>query len=255
MNTVAIVQARMGSTRLPGKVLRRLDGLSIVELICERLKNCETIDRIVVATSRSEKDDPLAEELKRIGIPCYRGDESDVLDRYFQAASVERADIVVRITGDCPLIDPEVVDTVVRTLKESPALAYVSNFAPPTFPDGLDAEAMTFAALSRMWQEARSAFDREHVTPYLRANPEWFPQVNIASDIDYSGYRWTLDEERDFAFLHAFVASAKALGIDPRLAGLESWLHVAENEPRLSQINEGIVRNAGSMQPTGGSGL
>jgi spore coat polysaccharide biosynthesis protein SpsF (cytidylyltransferase family) len=247
MKVVAIVQARMGSTRLPGKVLRLLNGITVLELIYERLSQCRTLDEIVIATSLSNNDDAVAEAMERLKIPVYRGDEHDVLDRYYRVASVTMADVVVRITGDCPLIDPEIVDAVVDEFVERfPALHYASNIHPPTFPDGLDVEVFSYEALEQAWKESDSRFDREHVTPFIHGRPRSFPQANIELTRNYSGLRWTLDEERDYAFLSALVAKAVEHGIDPRMASFEHWLDILEQNADLLEINREIPRNEGS---------
>ncbi|RED65057.1 cytidylyltransferase domain-containing protein [Cohnella lupini] len=247
MKVVAIVQARMGSSRLPGKVLRLLNGNTVLELIHERLSQCRTLDEIIIATSLSNNDDAIAEAMERLKIPVYRGDEHDVLDRYYRVASLTMADVVVRITGDCPLIDPEIVDAVVDEFVERyPSIRYASNIHPPTFPDGLDVEVFSYDALERAWKESDSRFEREHVTPFIRGRPHSFPQANIESTRDYSGLRWTLDEERDYAFLSALVAKAVEHGIDPMMASFEHWLDILERNPDLPEIIRDIERNEGS---------
>ncbi|BBI31776.1 spore coat protein [Cohnella abietis] len=247
MKVVAIIQARMGSSRLPGKVLRLLDGITVLELIVERLSECRTLHEIVVATSVSEKDDAVAKEMERLNIAVFRGDEKDVLDRYYRAATLTKADAVLRITGDCPLIDPEVVDAVVESfVKRYPSLQYSSNIHPPTFPDGLDVEVFSYEALEQAWKEATSPFEREHVTPYIHSKPHMFAKANVGSSEDYSRLRWTLDEEEDYLFLSALIDKAREWGINPRLATLEHWIHILEQYPQLTELNSGIVRNAGS---------
>ncbi|QJD87190.1 cytidylyltransferase domain-containing protein [Cohnella herbarum] len=247
MKVVAIIQARMGSSRLPGKILRSLDGISVLELIHKRLSQCGSLHEIVVATSSSEKDDAVEKEMLRLNIEVYRGDENDVLDRYYRVAAMTGADVIVRITGDCPLIDPGIVDTVVGSfLDQYLSLHYVSNIHPPTFPDGLDVEVFSFEALERAWKEADNPFDREHVTPFIHRHPQWFPCNNVAASQDYSGMRWTLDEEKDYEFLLALTEKAAELGVSARLATLEDWFRIVERYPRLAEINGGYQRNEGS---------
>ncbi|WP_123041908.1 cytidylyltransferase domain-containing protein [Cohnella candidum] len=249
MRIAAIVQARMGSTRLPGKVLRPLGGVPVIQWIYERLSKCRNLDQIVVATGESAADDEFAETLKRLGIPVFRGSEHDVLDRYYRAARAIRADAVVRITGDCPLIDPAVVDAVVARFNEGqPELRYVSNINPPTYPDGLDVEVFTIEALYQAWRQSEWASEREHVTPYMRNRPDLFPQDHIRCEKDYSHYRWTLDEERDWSFLTALVSLASDKGWEPREVSFPEWLSLIESHSDLTGRNEGILRNEGEMK-------
>ncbi len=244
MKVAAVVQARMGSTRLPGKVLLKLDGTPVIQWICERLSRCEQLQEIVVATSDRAADDRLADALRRIGIRVFRGSENDVLDRYYRAARAVRADAVVRVTGDCPLIDPELVDeTVMRLRAGQPDLQYVSNIQPPTYPDGLDAEAFTLEALYRTWREAQWSSEREHVTLYMRNRPELFLQENLRCEQDVSHHRWTLDEEKDYRMLCELVRLAAEAGLDPREAGYRQWLALIASHPRVVQLNAGIERN------------
>jgi spore coat polysaccharide biosynthesis protein SpsF (cytidylyltransferase family) len=247
MKVVAIVQARMGSSRLPGKVLRLLDGITVLELIHERLSKCRTLHEIVVATSLSEQDDAVAKEMERLNIAVYRGDEHDVLDRYYRVAAITKADAVVRITGDCPLIDTGVVDIVVdKFVKLSPLLHYVSNIHPPTFPDGLDVEVFSYEALERAWKEANTRFDREHVTPFIHGHPNWFPQANVEASQDYSQLRWTLDEEKDYTFLSALIEKSIERGGNPRLDSFMHWMNILEQHPNLLELNNELQRNEGS---------
>ncbi|MBW5448356.1 NTP transferase domain-containing protein [Cohnella sp. CFH 77786] len=249
MRIAAIVQARMGSTRLPGKVLRELGGTPVIAWICERLSRCKLLDEIVVATGDSPSDDVLADKLNRLGIHVFRGSEHDVLDRYYRAARAVRTDAVVRVTGDCPLIDPELVDETVRKfLDGQPELRYVSNIQPPTYPDGLDVEVFTLEALYQAWRQAEWSSEREHVTPFMRNHPELFPQDHVRSDLDYSHHRWTLDEEKDWAFLSSLVRLAAEEGMEPKQVAFRGWLGLLERNSDLTAVNEGIVRNEGALR-------
>jgi len=246
---VAIVQARMGSTRLPGKVLLELGGKPVIQWICERLSRCKQLQEIVVATGDRTADNKLADAVKGLSIPVFRGSEQDVLDRYYRAARAVRADAVVRVTGDCPLIDPGLVDETAGLLRAGqPGLQYVSNIHPPIYPDGLDAEAFTLEALYRAWHEAEWASEREHVTLYMRNHPERFPQDHIRGDQDLSHHRWTLDEEKDYRFLGALIRLADKAGIDPREASWRQWLELAAKHPEVARINDGIQRNEGAWK-------
>src|SRR5215470_15506655 len=166
---VAIIQARMGSTRLPGKVLLDIAGQPMLGRVISRVCRAKTIEQIVVATSTAAADDAVSAFCAERGIVCFRGSETDVLDRYYQAARLVQAKTIVRITADCPLLDPEVIDLTVSRFLEG-GWDYISNVNPPTFPDGLDTEVFSFAALERAWREATSVTHREHVTPYLRTS-------------------------------------------------------------------------------------
>ncbi len=197
---VAIIQARMGSTRFPGKTLADLAGRSMLSRVVQRVRLVPTIDQVVVATSTSAGDAAIADFCERDGIPCFRGSEGDVLDRFYNAAKNYGADIVVRITADCPLIDPAVIDRVVERFR-SEGCDYASNTLRYTYPDGLDTEVFSIAALERAWREARKPSEREHVTPYLRAGG--FRVVNVEGDLPLHGnqQRWTVDHPGDLDFV------------------------------------------------------
>jgi spore coat polysaccharide biosynthesis protein SpsF len=203
MNILAIVQARMGSTRLPGKILRDLAGEPMLARVINRVRRCRTLTGVVVATTTEPRDDTLGELCARRSWPCVRGSEEDVLDRYYQAARQNRADVVVRITADCPLIDPAVVDRVVTEfLDRRPAVQYACNFlARRTFPRGLDAEVFGFDVLEQMWREDDNPAWREHVTEYLLHHPERFAVHGVLHDCDLSHLRWTVDTPEDLEFV------------------------------------------------------
>jgi spore coat polysaccharide biosynthesis protein SpsF len=201
MTTVAIIQARMGSTRLPGKVLTDLAGEPALVHVVERTRRATTLDAVVVATTAQPADESIVQLCTERGYPCVRGSEDDVLDRYYRAAQQYHADVVVRITADCPLIEPAIIDHVVQTFRRH-RCDYVSNSLPPrTYPRGLDVEVFRFAALARAWHEDTNPTWREHVTPYIRRNPERFSLHAVAHDGDYSAMRWTVDTEEDLALV------------------------------------------------------
>lgn len=203
MQVVAIVQARTGSERLPGKVLKTLGGKPVVLHVLDRLRRTRLVDGLVLATTDRAQDDPLADLAREgEGVLVFRGSEDDVLERYALAAQAAAADIVVRVTSDCPLIDPRVVDAGVDLLLRSlPDCDYVSNTLERTFPRGLDTEVFTRAALERAHEEARDPYEREHVTPFIWRRPERFRIRQLHSDTDASDGRWTLDTEEDLEFL------------------------------------------------------
>lgn len=245
MKVVAIVQARMGSTRLPNKVMKTLMGVPMIELLLERLSKSNQIDQIVLATSTDPKNAPLVEHVERLGYTCIRGSETDVLARYLVAARQAQADVVVRITGDCPLIDAALVDqTIVRF--NSTKVDYLSNTSPATYPDGLDTEVFSIEALERAGHETQEPFDHEHVTPYLR-RPGLFKTGVLAHDQDLSWLRWTVDEPADFE-----VVSKVFQHFAPNIHF--SWkdvLALQQQNPEIFAANHNIIRNEGAAMGTG----
>ena len=246
LGTIAIVQARMGSSRFPGKVLKEVaPGQSMMAFLLTRLARCTELDRIVVATTNHAQDDGLAEHVRLLGFEVYRGSENDVLDRYYQAAQVWSPRVVVRVTGDCPLIDPELVAAVVRSLDKE-GVDYASNVSPPSYPDGLDVEAFTFMALQQAAQEAHEPEHREHVTGYLYESG-LFKTTNVSNTTDESPARWTVDEPVDYSVIRDVVK---------RFAGRTdfSWrevLALQKAEPALFAPNQAIKRNEGAEINTG----
>jgi len=200
---VAIIQARMGSTRLPGKVLMDLSGKPALVRCVKRTSRTKMIDAVGVATTIKSADDDIANLCNQHGIRCFRGSEEDVLDRYYHAATVFEADIIVRITGDCPLIEPAIIDqTIADFMALAPEIDYACNFMPiQTFPRGLETEVLFFEVMERVWREDKNLAWREHVTTYIRKNAELFRISGISSKIDYSNLRWTLDTEEDLQFV------------------------------------------------------
>lgn len=204
-----VIQARMGATRLPGKVLADLgDGTTVLRSVLDRVWAVPSIRRVVVATSREPRDDAIVDKCTEWGVPCYRGSERDVLDRFYRAAALEQLSAVVRITADCPLLDPGVVEQVVRRFVQSGA-DYASNVHPPTFPDGLDCEVVRIEALEAAWDEAQDAFSREHVMPYIWKQPERFVLVNVESTGQYAHLRWTLDTAEDLEHIRRLYRQRK----------------------------------------------
>jgi glutamate-1-semialdehyde 2,1-aminomutase len=245
VKTIAIVQARMGSTRLPKKVMRLINGVPTIELLLRRLSKAKRVDQIVVATSIDPRNQPLLDHVRRLGFEAVQGSENDVLDRYCQAAKRYEPDAIVRITGDCPLIDPELVDQAIEAYWAQD-VAYLSNSAPPVFPDGLDVEIFSFAALEEAAQYAIKTAEREHVTPYIR-NSGRFKTGNLAHEADWSSERWTLDEPADFE-----VISNVFNHFHPRTDF--GWLEVLElrrAQPYLFKANQHLIRNQGAVLGTG----
>lgn len=245
MKVVAIVQARMGSTRLPNKVMKPIGGVPMIELLLARLARSSQINQIVLATSTDERNTPLVVHVQKLGYDCVRGSESDVLERYLLAARQAQADVVVRITGDCPLVDPDLVDRAIKQFK-SAGVDYLSNTVPATYPDGLDTEVFTLQALERAAQESQSLFDHEHVTPYLR-RPGLFNTDVMRNDNDLSGLRWTVDEPADFEVVSQVFAH---FAPDTHF----SWKKVLElqrAQPEIFSANHKIIRNEGANMGTG----
>lgn len=239
--TVAVVQARTSSTRLPNKVLKNLKGKPVIEQLFHQLSFCSNLDEVVLATSDDPSDTPLETWAAERGIHLYRGDLDDVLDRYYQAAKEFGAETVVRITGDCPLIDPDIVDEVIA-LYNSGTYDYVSNVDPPTFPDGLDTEVFSIEALGRAWEDATLKSDREHVTTYIRNNKELFRTANYANESDLSHYRITLDKPEDYEVIshiyHKLYKSEEPIS-------MRDVLLLLENDDMLASLNKDIKRNEG----------
>ena len=240
MKVVAIVQARMGSTRLPNKVVKPISGRPMIEVLLSRLARATKIDEIMVATSEHSRDKELSDTVTQLGYRCYAGSENDVLDRFLLAAQAASADVVVRITGDCPLIDPALVDEVIKQFKAT-GVDYFSNTSPPTYPDGLDIEVFTFAALERAARETDKVFDREHVTPYLREEGK-FRQAGVENSEDLSSLRWTIDEKVDYDVISAvFDHFAPDIHF-----GWRQVLKLQREQPQLFAANQKLIRNEGA---------
>ena len=245
MKTVAIVQARMGSTRFPNKVMQPICGIPMIGLLLERLAKAKRIDQIVLATSEDQRNEPLATYVRELGYAVYQGSEDDVLGRYYQAAKEAKADTVVRITGDCPLIDPVLVDAVIAKFLDS-GVDYASNVSPPTYPDGLDAEAFRFSVLERAWKEARAPAEREHVSPFMQ-DAARFHLVNVSHHADLSSERWTVDEPEDFE-----VVARVFEHFDPkRDFSWQDVMRLRHERPEYFAANRHLVRDEGAAIGTG----
>lgn len=242
MKVVAIIQARMSSTRLPGKVLMELAGKPVLAHVVERLQACRQLNEIMVATSTDASDDVIALWCAQNEILCYRGSLLDVLDRYVMAARACRADAVVRITADCPAIDPVVVDEVVDGFLSD---GYEFFGLKGEFPDGLDCTVFATSALERAWREATLPSEREHVGPYIEKNPQFFKSGGLEKFCGLQHLRWTLDEPRDYAFLSAIFSSLYTAD-HPFTAN--DVLALLKREPALAEINADIVRNEGYLK-------
>src|SRR3989339_129547 len=221
MKTVIIVQARMGSTRLPGKMMMSINGRPMVEYVFDRVGLSKLADEVWLATTVSGQD--------------------DVLDRYYQTAKQAEADIVARVTGDCPLADYEVIDQVIAEYKEG-GYDYVSNVHPPTYPDGLDMEVFSFEALEKAWKEAKLPSEREHVTPYIWENPDKFKMKNITAGQDFSAQRWTLDTKEDFELIEKIILECDRINSK---CGMAEILEILATHSEWLKINDKYGRNEG----------
>jgi spore coat polysaccharide biosynthesis protein SpsF len=238
---LAIIQARLTSTRLPGKVLSDICGEPMLMRQISRVRTATRIDQVVVATSNDATDDPIADFCRANAVEVYRGNLEDVLDRFRGAACAFSGDIVVRLTGDCPLADPIVIDRVIEAF-EAAGYDYASNILRPTFPDGLDVEVMSRSTLERAWKDARLPSEREHVTPYVYKHPEVFRLLGVENPRDLSALRWTVDNAADLAFVRRVYASLLPRG--PGF-GMDDVLALLAEQPDLAAINAGIRRNEG----------
>lgn len=238
---LGVLQARTSSSRLPGKVLLPLLGVPMLSRQVERVTRAANIDRLIVATSVDPADDAIAAVAVEAGLGCFRGSLEDVLNRYYQAARPHRPSHVVRLTADCPLADWQLIDRAVGFAVEG-GYDYASNTLKPTWPDGLDVEVMTFAALESAWREARQPPEREHVTLYVYSHPERFRLGSLDSEIDISAMRWTVDEPADFEFVRRVY---EALYPGNPAFTTRDILRLLLNKPELMQINQGFGCNEG----------
>ena len=244
---IAIVQARMGSSRLPGKVMLDICGKPVLWHIVERLKRSKRIDEIIIATSENIENDRIREFCIEESISNYSGCENDVLDRFYQAnkiIAIGNEDSIVRITADCPLIDPEIIDRVIEMHKDKKA-DYTSNVIKPSFPDGLDCEVMGFSALTDSWINAKLKSEREHVTLYIKNHPELFHIESLENDVNLSSLRWTLDEPEDYILIKEIY---KNLYKDTKGFVTADIINLIDNNPALKTINSMHVRNEGLLK-------
>jgi len=243
MTVIAILQARTSSTRLQGKVLKPILGKPMLQLELERIQKAKLIDKVVIATSKHRSDDGVASLCQTLNIECFRGELDDVLDRYYQASKKYKPKHIVRVTGDCPLIDSDIIDQVID-LHINSNFDYTSNCEPPTFPDGLDIEIFTFKALKNAWKESKKPSEREHVTLFIRNNPDLFTCQNYTYKDDLSYLRWTVDEPEDFEFVTKIYQELYQK--KPNFL-LKDILLLLEQKPLLKKINNEFIRNEGLL--------
>ncbi len=239
MKIVTVIQARMGSSRLPGKVMKSLLDKPLLLRMLDRVAMAKYAGTIVVATTMNSNDDPLAKLCEAEGLEIFRGDENDLLDRHYQLAKKYEADAIVKIPSDCPLIDPAIIDEVIGNyIANAENYDFVSNLHPPTHPDGNDVEVMSMSALTKAWQEAEKDYEREHTTPYFWENPNLFRQKNLtwSTGLDYSlSHRFVLDYAEDFEFITKVFE--RLYPKKPKF-GLQDILDLLESEPSLMEINK-----------------
>lgn len=247
MNVVIVTQMRMGSTRLPGKVLKMIGDKTLMQIHLERLSKSITTNKIIIATTTNTEDDAIELLGKKLGFEVYRGSVNDVLERYYFAIKELKPQLVVRVTGDCPLLDHAIIDAVVMMVKTKiNQVDYCSNTLEEHFPDGQDVEVVTFQALEKAFFEATLKSDREHVTPYIRRNSDTkggalFKSMNFPCVANYSHVRMTLDEQADFDLISKLINN---LGTN------KTWKEYTEFilQNKLSALNEGIIRNEGYLK-------
>jgi spore coat polysaccharide biosynthesis protein SpsF (cytidylyltransferase family) len=241
LNIVCIVQARMSSSRLPGKMMLELNGKPVIEQVFRQLSFSKKISHRVLATSIDASDNKLYEWAVKNNINCSRGSLDDVLDRFYNASKSMKADIAVRVTGDCPLIDPVLIDKTIQFHLEN-NYDYTSNANPPTFPDGYDVEVVNFPSLEKAWKEAGLKSEREHVTPYIKNHKELFNTGNYKSEINYEQYRLTLDNKEDYELLS--IIYNKLYKVD-NFIELKNVIDFLSDNPKLIEMNNFLVRNEG----------
>jgi len=241
MKIVAIIQARMSSSRLPGKVMLPLAGKPAIQHVIERAKMISGIDELIISTSISDSDNTLTKFCASIDVPVFRGSEEDVLDRYYQTALHCGAELILRVTGDCPLLDPIESSKVLKKSIETGA-DYVSNIHPPMLPDGLDTEVIKKEALQKAWGLAKKKSEREHVTLFLYSNPNIFTLSSYTYKSDYSRYRLTLDEPSDYLLLQKIFAHLEKIH---KFGYVNDILQILEKNPEIAIINNSIKRNEG----------
>jgi spore coat polysaccharide biosynthesis protein SpsF len=245
VTAIAILQARVGSTRLPGKVLMNLAGAPLLVRVIERARAIPGLDRVVLATTTAERDRPLINLARQHRLAAYAGSEDDVLDRYYQTARHFEADVIVRLTADCPLLDPAVSAQVLDRFGQGGA-DYVSNTQPPTYPDGLDTEVFSFAALEQAWHEATLSSEREHVTPYIWKHPDKFRLASVINAVDLSALRWTVDEAPDLEFVRAVYA--QLYRAEQPLFNMQDVLTLLVSQAQLQDTQAYLKRNAGYLK-------
>jgi len=243
-NTGCIIQARMGSTRLPGKVMMNVeDQKPVLYFVIKQLQECKLIDKIIVATTTNEEDEEIVNYIKNLGIDCFRGNPKDVLDRYYQCAKEYSISSVVRIPSDKPLIDPEIVDKVI-SMFENNSYDYITNFLPnPTFPSGTEVEIFSINALKKAWENAKLPSEKEHVTPYFSNHQDEFKITHIKNSENLSHLRWAVDKMEDLKLVRKIVSKIKK-----RPILMKNIVDLFSKEPELTEINKNVNRKEGDTK-------
>ena len=238
-----IIQARMGSSRLPGKTMMKLHNNSVtLDSVINQLSFSKLIEKVVIATTTLEEDDIIEQHCRKLNIPCFRGNSDDVLDRYFECATFFKIDVILRITSDCPLIDPEIVDQIIMKY-QSGTYDYFTNTLTRTFPVGTDAEIFSFDALKKSWENAKLPSEREHVTLFIRNKKMNFQLGNLEYTEDLSSHRWTLDRKEDLNLIQKIFSK-----IDKTPILIDDVLNLFSNEPELIKINQNVPKNEGLLK-------
>lgn len=228
-----IIQARMGSTRLPKKVMKKLDNKNtVLDYVLNQIKTVKLIDKIIVATTIHLEDNSIEEYVQKLGFETFRGSSQDVLDRYYQCSKKYKFSAIIRITSDCPLIDPEIINKVIKKFKQN-KFDYVSNTHPRTFPQGTEIEIFSFQALKNAWENAKLPSEREHVTPFFYNNPKKFKISNVENKKNLSMYRWCLDYKDDLIVIKTIVSK-----ISSRPIYTKDILKIIKSNPQLFDINK-----------------
>ena len=247
MKKAAIIQARMGSTRLPGKVLMQIEDKPLIGHIISRVQQSAYVDDIILATTTDSADDQLVAYAQEIGVKVYRGETANVLSRYYNAAKENNVDVIIRVTADDPFKDPVVIDKLIEAYVAGD-YDYVSNTIEPSYPEGLDIEVFSFSALEKCFKQAQEDFEKEHVTPYIWMHPEKFKLLNVKNDKDLSDIRLTVDTAEDIVFAKEIY---KNLYHKKKMFRLNDVLDLFEHKPELLSMMPRIVRNQGLIKSMG----
>lgn len=244
MKVDAVFQVRMGSTRLPGKMFKKIMGKPLLWHIVQRVRAASLVDRIILATTEKKKDDRIVDFAGKMKLLHYRGSTNNVLDRVYQTAKKFGSDIIVRITPDDPFKDPEIIDEFVSYFLKN-KFDYVSNTVKPTYPEGLDIEVFSFSALEKAWLKAKKPSEKEHLTPYIWKNPKKFKIKNVALKKNLSSLRWTIDYQKDLEFARKVY---KELYPKKKIFLMRDILNLLEKKPYLQKINQGTVYHEGYLK-------
>ena len=243
MTVGCIVQARMGSSRLPGKVMMDVkEGKPVLYFVINQLQHCKLVDKIIVATTNLKEDDKIVEFCNKLDVPCYRGSSENVLDRYYQCGKMHSISTIVRIPADKPLIDPEIVDNIIKIFKSN-TYDYVTTFLPPTFPNGTEVEVFSFEALEDSWKNAELPSEKEHVTPYIYNHKDRFKIFNVINFEDLSEYRWVVDRIEDLNLVRQITSKIKK-----RPVLTNDIIELFKKEPQLVKINKNVQREEGDLK-------